>query len=355
MTDTQTQTSATETAAPAGFDAFAGESLTAAERAYFESGGEKTDGLAPSETNGAGPVGAATNTAEKPTAAEGTQADPAPQTGDDDPGAIEITAEGKVARDTKTGRFVPLAALHTERDKRKAIEGEFAQLREKHARADERLAVLSEALKGNVPAEKATTETPPDPEKDVFGFMRWQQKQIAELTAKLDTTTKETQNKLASSTLRQHYEGDVVKFKSEQPQFDAAKSFLVASRHKELEALGVADAAERQQMIDRQEAEIAVSAYRNKQRAPEILYKLAVARGFTPPAATATQQTTTPAAEKLDAIAKGQAAAASLATAAGGPSGQLTMDEVANYTEAEFDALVRRVGGQAALRKMFNM
>lgn len=348
MTETTTTTATPE--APA-FNPVFGEGLSAAEQAYFESGGEKTDGLAPTETNGAASVaeaqtegGAATQSA--PDAAPTTAAT------EDEPGAIEISSDGKL-RDTKTGRFVPHQAFHAEREKRKGAEGELAQVREKFARADERLAVLNEALRGNVPAATAQqAEQVPDPEKDIFAHNRYLEKQLADLKAQVSTTKQETQAKLASSELRQHYEADVSRFKSEQPAFEAAKAFLTAGRHKELEALGVSDEKQRQQMIDRQEAEIAVGAYRQKQRAPEVIYKLAVARGFTP---VAPEVKPSAAAERLDTIAKGQAAAASLTSASGGPSTGLTAESVANMNEAEFDALVRKVGSQAALMKMLNM
>ena len=351
MTDTtQTQTS---TPAPA-YDAIAGsDAFSAAERAYFESGGEKLDGLTETVTE----TPAATQTTQAAVNGNGQQTQETQTNAEAVDGEVEILEDGKV-RDTKTGRFVPHKAFHAEREKRKATEAELAQTREKFTRADERLAVLNEALKGNVSATTQQTQeaAPPDPEKDVFGFLKWQQQKIADLEGKLNNTSKNTEAQLARSALRQHYDSDVTKYKTENAHFDAARSFLIEGRHKELEAIGITDKAQRQQMIDRQEAEIALEAMRGKRRPSEVIYNLAVARGFAPKAATTTQTNGTTqqsdAAAKLDAIAKGQAASASLTTAAGGPSGELTLEALANMGEGECSKALQKIGGEAALRKM---
>ena len=357
MTDTQTQT-VESTPAPAAFDALVGESMSPAELAYFNSGGSNTDGLVPAETNGAASVASQQTEGEARPTGQTPEAAPTEQkaNGEDEPGVIEISADGKM-RDTKTGRFVPHQAFHAEREKRKGLEVELSKAREQAARFDERLAVLNEAFKGNLPASAQQTQdtAAPDPEKDIFGAFKWATERIAKLESKLDNTSNETKLELAKQTLRSHYDSTVTAYRKTQPAFDAAKTFLTEGRHKELEALGYADAAERQRMIDSQEAQLAINAYRNKSNAAEMLYKLAVARGFNPTPPAQEQNKQSEAALKLDQIAKGQAAAASLTTAAGGPTTQLTAEAVLNMDEAQFDAAVKKAGGQAALMRLVGM
>lgn len=358
MTDTTTQTADTTTATLApSFDAVAGEGFTAAEQAYFDSRGENTDGLAPTDTNGAASVASPQTEGVAALAATQEAAPTDKANGEEDDGSIEISADGKLARDTKTGRFVPIQALHRERERLQASKAELSELREKFTRADERLAVFNKAFEGQMPATagQKADETAPDPEKDIFGAFKWATDRIAKLETKLDSTAKNTQVELARTALRQHYDASVGQYKKAQPNFDAAKQFLTEGRHKELEAIGYADQKERQDMIDQQEAQLAVSAYRNKQSAPELLYKLAVARGFNPTPPKVEEVKPSEAALKLDQIARGQAAAASLVSAGGGPSSQLTAEAVANMTEEQFDAAVKKVGSQAALMRLVGL
>ena len=135
-------------------DAFTPEEQAAFDA--YERGEEApaSDGLTP-------PAAEPASTAAEPPAAE-------PETGEPE------AAPDAQPRDEK-GKFVPHGALHEERERRKAVEKERDELRERFARGDERLRILSEAMqRPAAPAQPAATPEPakvPDPAEDIFGYI----------------------------------------------------------------------------------------------------------------------------------------------------------------------------------------
>ncbi len=88
--------------------------------------------------------------------------------------------EGSV--DENKGKFVRHGAFHQERERRKAVEKELAEFRERYARGDERLRLLTEAMQR--PATPATPPEPPkkiDPAEDIFGAYAQLQQELAEI------------------------------------------------------------------------------------------------------------------------------------------------------------------------------
>ncbi|MGC5779489.1 hypothetical protein [Methylobacterium sp. NFXW15] len=63
--------------------------------------------------------------------------------------------EGSV--DENKGKFVRHGAFHQERERRKAVEKELAEFRERYARGDERLRLLTEAMQRPTCATRPTT------------------------------------------------------------------------------------------------------------------------------------------------------------------------------------------------------
>jgi hypothetical protein len=317
------------------------EALSPAEAAYFSSRGEKTEGLAPSEPAAAPsePVQAETLTSEGDAA---PQAEPGVV---DDEEGIYIDQDGK-ARSVLTGKFVPHAALHKERERRKSVEAEYLTVREKMARAEERLAVLNEVLQqpqapqlGQQPGQ---TEEIPDPEKDIFAYVKYQAKLIEDLKAAQNQVRQRTQEQEGLQQLQRAYVQDAQTFAKDKPDFKDAYSHLANSRARELMALGYNEQQIRTQLTQ-EETQIVAQAFQQRRSPSAVLYEQALARGYTPKQAQAIAQAPNPA-QKLETVARGQATQKSL-SGAGGSSGEgLTVEALANMSESEFAEVQARIG-----------
>jgi hypothetical protein len=116
--------------------------------------------------------------------------------------------------------------------------------------------------------------------------------------------------------------------------------------------MGMTDVAERNRFIANEERGLVAQAFRSRRSPAQMLYNLAVARGFTAPApSSATQQQADPA-QKVEQIARGQRVAGASLSGAGGSSGEgLTADALANMSEEEFAAMAAKLGN-ARMRQL---
>lgn len=314
------------------------EAMTPAEMDYFSSKGEKAEGLIPAEPVKAEP---SYTHAPIPTEPVGELVEPKPNEVDDEEG-IYLDENGK-ARSVLTGKFVPHAALHKERERRKAVESEVQTYREKMARAEERLAVLNEVL--TQPAKPEGQQAPeqeemPDPEKDIFAFVKWQAKEIDRLKQATTLQVQQTQQREAFTQMQNAYVADARKFMAEKPDFQDAYQHIAQSRARELTALGYNEQQIRAQ-LNHEETTIVAEAFRRGISPANVLYQQAIARGYTPKQAQQQAQAST---QKLDTIAKGQSTQKSLSGAGGAPSEGLTLESLVNMSEEEYAATLSKLG-----------
>ncbi len=325
MSDTQK----IETAGDSGSDG-----MSAGEMQYFRSGGEDVSGL----DGDAAPV---------QTQAPQQQDGQPPVEDDTIDGEISIDSQGR-AKDKTTGRFVPHAALHKERERRKATEVELTTTREKYARVDERLALLNDIIgqsegktpNGQQPAPQ--DEVAPDPETDIFAYVKWQAKQIEKLHGQLTGTTESISKQRAEETFRSSYVNDAQTFMKATPDFQDAYQHLVKGRDAELAAMGMSDPAKRADIVAKEERALAAQALQEKRSPSQVLYNLARARGYT---AKPTQQQPDANAQRVQQIARGQREAGASLSNAGGSSGDgnLTAESLSNMSDADFSATMNRL------------
>jgi|SRR5262245_5886201 len=347
------------------------------------------------------PAPVVTPPAPAPQTAQEKALDPyAPEgaTDDGDDGSIEgvtFDAEGR-ARDARTGKYVPLKALHQERAKVKGLYEENAKIKEMQARAEERLAVLNEFLEKSNTVEPAAEEQPAapvleelvDPDVDIFKFAkqmkeRYQQQQdyVKKLEEKLSGTEQKTSAQIEELANAQMLVRDVQSFTAKQPDLPKAYEHMRNARDMQLQVLGYKDAAARAQHLDAEEKALQRQAIRNKVSYGEAVYKLAATYGYVAPAASAngvSNPTPTPpapvaaapvapattpapapavdpaAAARVEAIRNGQTLAApSLSGQGGSGSEGLTVSRLANMSEAEFLDLAAKLGGKGKLDSYF--
>lgn len=321
-----------------------GESLTDAEAAYFTSKGEKTEQLA-QDTLRDEPERVIEPS--EPMQPEATDAEPPPGQVDDEEG-VYIDEDGK-ARSVLTGKFVPHAALHKERERRKAIEQENLTYREKVARVEERLAVLNEVMaavdgKRAAEGEVSKPDTPPNPEEDIFAYVKYLEQRVNKTDEERQSFAKQTQERQAREQLTAMYRQDALRFAEQAKDFGQAYSYLQKSKTEELTALGFSP-QEIQRQLEHEELTAVTRALQARRSPAEAVYQAAKARGWRgEEAATAAPVPQQNGAQKLQTIERAKQTQRTL-SGAGGSSGEgLTAEALANMSDDEFAAVAAKMG-----------
>lgn len=324
--------------------------LSAEEQKYFETRGASEELPLEQPKPDAGkdkPV-----EAKKPEAGKPEDAKAKADEGDEE---LEFDESGKPKN---AGRWVRHGALHAEREQRKAAvqraeakERELAEERQRFARLDERLSLLSKAMQ---PVEEQ--KGPPDPKEDIFGAVQWVQEQIKGLGGKIEETVKGVTLTREEQQMIGEYKRDVQAFVQQTPDFPQAYNHLFTMRDAQYAAMGVEDPQERARLIEAEEKEIAGNALKSKKSASRIIYDLAKASGYQPRPVADENDTgkdvkvtengkavdTAAAEKKIEAIEKASNAGKSLSQA-GGTAAELSLAALDAMSEEEFAATVAKM------------
>ncbi len=324
---------AAQTATPSAPEVY-GSELTPAERKFFETGdvAHLSDAPIAGEQKPAPVVEGQNGAAE---------VDAPPE--EVNPDEITIREDGRAV--DKKGRFVktvPHSVFHAKNEKLKAVQKAHDLAVERFVRADERFAVLNEAISGDGKPKataKGEGEADIDPSVDIFGaFKQMKAKFEALSTAQSETTTTLSARDEAQRT-HTAFKADVETFLRTQPDFGDAFSHLVANRQAELELMGVADAGERDKRITQEARELAQQALKAGTSPAKLLYAIAKQRGYVAKQAAATDPTKGDAAAAIERTNAAQAAALSLKGAGGGSAIEsMTLKKIADMSDAEFFA-----------------
>lgn len=289
-----------------------------------------------------------------------------------EPGELVLDAEGKM-RDAKTGRYVPHAAMQQERLRRKELEVELAKKDEAFARASERLNVLQEimhsqeqlATKQKTEEKLVEPEAEIDPEVDIFGWAKQQKERGDRAEKRLAEIAERNDKQVGELATQQRYRQDITAFAAQNKDFFDSYKFVSGMRVRELQAMGFPEANIAAQVAAEERA-LVTNALAKGGSPAQVLYNLAKAKGFvstpepaaavsaTAPAAAAPtvnsgQQVLIPqpdakAVEQVQRIQNGVAASATL-SGAGGTGGEgLTVQQLAEMPDDQFDALVLKIG-----------
>lgn len=266
--------------------------LTAEETKFFESGGAEV----PQET------------AEAPAPA------PAP--------AVAQPVPAPAAEST-----VPLAALHEERNQRKALQKELADYRQKMERMEQ---TFQQVL------DKANAQPVPKYEEDPLGYLQHTQQEVSktlknvdEKVSKFEQQTVEQQN---MQQLAMKITSAEAEFRGKAADYDAAVKYLKEVRKQDMLDLGV-PAEHVDQLLTREIISFSQAALSNGKNPAESAYNMAKRYGYRPTAAQATQQQS-----NLQAIAAGMEASK---TVQGGSSGGVRLQDLAQMDEASLDAIIK--------------
>jgi hypothetical protein len=275
----------------------AGGSLTAAEAAYFESGGE-TELPNEAGADDAGSGGDVTNTGGGNPDGGTNSADPDKQPTDGKP---DGKPDGK--QPDKAPQHVPLAALQEERGKRKELTTKVGTLETQLAETNGKLAILLR-LKGGDKVEGETDQPagPPKSTDDVFGAVDNAQDRLAKLEKAREDDAAAVKTQTEQQAFVSNYRSDATSFEQKNPDYREAYNFLLNTRAKELIAIGYddpqalkANGADEETInaaglalhnaLIADEMAIAQTAAGKKKSAAEIIYNLAKQRGYAKKAA----------------------------------------------------------------------
>lgn len=301
--------------------------LSTEEQAYFETGGEKLPAT----------VAEIPQTVEEPTA---------------EPAANEQITQEQQPRDEK-GKYVPHQALHAEREEHKKTKSQLEEHSRKMAVLEDRWNTLLK-LK-----EEPAAVAPPNPDEDIFGYMKWQGEQLKSVETKLnervqaeEKTRQEHEYEQQVSTF---WQSSVSDYAQRVPEFTEAAGWLSEYRHKQLAALApidprMANPAVRNAQIDAELKQIITTAAQNNQNPAELVHQLAKGWGFAAKAPEP-EQITLP--DKLANIDAAQQASRTLASS-GGKNGTdpLSAEAIIGMSNEEFARWSSDPGNARRLDKM---
>jgi len=302
--------------------------LSASEAAYFESGGETEI------------------TVELPSIPEDTPAHPIPAAVDPE------NPPHDAADNADKNKFVPHGALHAEREERKKLQTQLAELQTKSAVLEDRWNTI---LKVQQPQEE--TKAPPDPNEDIFAYSKWQAEQLEALKAKVEG--REQQEVQSRQQMEQEqavwseWSQSAQSFASQTPDFGDAVKFLSGAREKQLTAMArvdprFADQNGRTQQINAELKGIILAAKQQGISPAEAVYQIAKDYGFTAPMPDPAQTS-----EKIEQIDAAQNASRTLAATSGKPAGDaLTAQAIADMPAAEFDRWLSKPENQQRFNKL---
>lgn len=292
--------------------------LSEAESAYFESGG-----AAPLEP-------------PKEQAKEGPEEQP--QEGAEQP-------EGD--RDEK-GRFksktIPFDVFHAEREEHKRTKSEMAELRDFKARMEERWRLLE-----NAAAQQATPEEQPvpDPEKDIFGYAKWQAEQIKALKDRIEggekATREQQEAQQVETAIISHWKESAAQEKASNPEFGDAVLWLAGQRENQLAALGKFHPQFRtpegiRAQIDREVRDITIMAKQQGVSPARMVFELAQSWGYK---GKAPNPADVKLPDQLVNVQKAQDASRTVGAASGSAGGQeLTLEQVLAMPMPEFNSWI---------------
>jgi hypothetical protein len=196
--------------------------------------------------------------------------------------------------DTSESTVSALPSEGRERQSQDAVarESELRDLRERNARLDERMRLFREAIEQ--PEQQVQPKQKPDCESNPFEYMAWLEEQVDGLRQNSERTMAQQQENAAYVELTNTFRNDAAAYARSNPDFwessrgagDGAYHFLMRSRDAELQAAGYLDPAERARIIMLDERDIVARAFHAKQQNPnapgpaQVLYNLAVSRGY---------------------------------------------------------------------------
>lgn len=253
-------------------------------------------------------------------------------------GAAEPGADATKGAD-KAASTVPLAALHEERTRRKALDTENRNLQTQIAELRGKFSIIE---KLNLPPgeQQEQPSGPPAAEDDIFGAVKHVTETLAQIQKREadQAAEKDAGDKAAAEqkVFVDKYTADAKTFTETTPDYRKAYDFLLKTRAAELQAIGYDTPQALHEALTADEFAIAQMAFAKEKSPAEMIYALAKQRGYT---AVADEAGKGAGAEKLDTIERGKLANKSLSDIGGGGGDpDMTAEALIAMPAADFEA-----------------
>jgi hypothetical protein len=270
------------------------------------------------------------------------------------------------------------------------LESENRARAEREVVLDERLRLINEALTEDNTAQVVDEDPAPNPMEDAYAYMEWQTRQRERDRAEFDQYRLQHQAERENQQLAAICANDVQNFSRQQPLYPVAYRYLMEHRFRELQVNHPELSDEQRRVVlGQEEAHLAQTAVASGLSPSHRIWELARGRGFdswlahqqngngaapayapagyAPPAYATNGGAYAPAApsggqsndavERVQAIARNQAASRSLSNAGGGTSVQnLDARTLATMSPEEFEQVFNRLQAtkdKARLRELF--
>lgn len=253
--------------------------------------------------------------AEVPEQATEAEPETAPET-------PEVVAEQEREPAKPPEGYVPHGALHEERARRKQLQQELQEYREKLARVDERLKFLTEGPK----------QPEPDPNDDPLGYS---QHEIQRVKQSLDEVSKqypnqinELRSELESLRMQRTVERMEADFERNAPDYRQALEHYAKTRAEAVIELGY-EPEEAARLVGDEMVSTIQRAIAVGKNPAEVVYKMATRSGY----AKKSEE------KNIDTLKKAETASKSLSETSGKVKGELTAEALAAMSDEEFAKL----------------
>lgn len=287
----------------------------------------------------------------------GTQGGEGDQGASGDAGAASGDGAGEGAAGQQN---VPHGALHEERERRKAVERELADIRQQRATLEERTNLILQAIGQQQQAQQTPQQNGqalPEIDKDPVGHLvaRLAQAEaaLADFGRVMQSQGQQQQQQREVSELQMHAGAAEQAFAAEHPDYGAAADYLYKLRQQQLAAIGVDDPTQQRMMIAA-EAQQLVRMQRSMGRNPAAaIYEQAKILGYkTPEAGNGNGQMAGD--QKLQQVAAGQQQARTLSNMGGSRAAGVSARSVAEMSPGEFKAFLEKAKADPeAMRSVF--
>ena len=217
---------------------------------------------------------------------------------------------------------IPIGALHEERERRKELQEELRNTRDRMARM--------EALYGQLHQQQQRPATPlPAFDQDPVAHLKGATETLDQRLSKFEQeTTKRAEQDVQQVNQRQlleKYAADVRVFHVKQPDFQDAYNFLANAIDQDLQARGYDDPVERANVLEFEEGMLVGRAFKAGRSPAESIYNYAKTRGYAPAGDD----------NKLERIEKGQRAAKTLAGPGSKGEGAMSLERLADLYDSD--------------------
>jgi hypothetical protein len=241
-------------------------------------------------------------------------------------------------------------------EERNSLEQAVRQEREAKKQAERTMATLLDrieaAQKEREGRESIVQERIPNRDEDPAGYLAWQQErtlaEIRELKEERQQERQLTRQEQEQRTFLTEYQRQLDEFASKTPDYNDAANFLAKNRDEELQALGIYDPHQRQQMLHQDALQIGAFCMQQGRNPAQTFYELARKRGFQgkPPAHSVENQGKEPNQPKSLSTIGGRSPGQqeSLQARADRIINTTRWNDIADLDEKEIDKVLRQMG-----------